>query len=44
MSRREDIEEAVVLFGLGLLGLAHYVVWAFKGRPEWAKARTSYPR
>lgn len=44
MVRREEIEEAGALVVLGLLGLVHYVGWAIRGRPDWAKARTSYPR
>lgn len=41
---RTDVEDAAVVTVLGVLGLLNYAWWAIKGRPDWAKARSSYPR
>lgn len=48
LSRRADVEEALALSVLGVLGLLNYGWWGIRiltgrGIPEWARAKTSYP-
>lgn len=41
---KAEVEERAALAVLGILGLINCLWWGIRGKPEWAKARSSYPR